>query len=205
MRLENLTQQKFGQLVVIERATNEGRNKKHTYWLCKCDCGNYRIVATAHLKSGHTKSCGCLALTKKDDKTTKMLKKIYQGMKNRCYNSNVNEYGYYGGRGIKVCNEWLESFTEFHKWAMSNGYADGLTIDRKDVNGNYEPNNCRWATMKEQSNNTRNNHKIEYNGETHTLTEWAELLCVHKNTLSNRILRGWTIERALTEKVHKKK
>ena len=124
---------------------------------------------------------------------------IYKGMKDRCrYKSNDN-YNRYGGRGIRVCEEWLSDFMSFYNWALKNGYKDNLTLDRIDSNGNYEPSNCRWQTYKEQANNTRRNHFITFNNETHTLTQWAEKIGMKRSTLSNRItVKKWSIEKALT-------
>jgi hypothetical protein len=127
--------------------------------------------------------------------------RVYCRMKQRCYDQNVKEYKHYGGRGIKVCAEWLDDFMEFYKWATENGYKEGLTIDRKDVNGNYEPNNCMWVDRKAQNNNTRANRYITYNGETHTMAQWAEIKGLKLQTLANRLnIYGWDIERALNEK-----
>lgn len=127
--------------------------------------------------------------------------RVYCRMKQRCYDRNVREYKHYGGRGIKVCDEWLSDFMAFYEWAMANGYAEGLTIERKDTNGNYEPSNCVWADRKTQNNNTRANHYITYNGETHTMAQWAEIKGIKLQTLAARInIYGWTIERALNEK-----
>lgn len=131
-------------------------------------------------------------------KTDNRIYRLWLGMKSRCYNSNNIDYKYYGGRGIKVCKEWLASFNKFEKWAQENGYNDNLTLDRIDVNGNYEPNNCRWATRKEQSNNRRNNHYIVYNGEKYTLTQLAYKFGVKVGTLFTRINNlHWDIQRAL--------
>lgn len=121
----------------------------------------------------------------------------YHSMKQRCYNPSHKSYHNYGGRGIKVCEEWLNDFQAFYDWSMSHGYSDDLTIDRKDNNGNYCPENCRWATYKEQSNNVRTNHIITYKDETHTLKEWSEILNINHNTLYRRINgMKWSIERA---------
>lgn len=119
-------------------------------------------------------------------------------MKQRCYNSNTIRYKNYGGRGVTVCDEWKNDFTAFYNWAMANGYKNELTLDRIDVNGNYEPSNCRWATPKEQSNNKTNNVKIEISGVTHTMSEWAEISGVSMSTISARIKRyGWSAEKAI--------
>lgn len=126
---------------------------------------------------------------------------IWKHMKDRCYNPNFKHYGHYGGRGITVCDEWRKDFNSFYEWAISNGYDDSLTLDRKDVNGNYDPTNCRWATRREQMLNTRRNHYLTYDGETLTVNEWAEKLGMKQNTLLCRIRRGWSVERALTTRV----
>jgi hypothetical protein len=120
-------------------------------------------------------------------------------MKDRCRYKTNDNYERYGGRGIRVCEEWLADYINFYNWAINNGYKEGLTLDRIDSNKNYEPDNCRWATYKEQANNTRRNNFITYNGETHTLTEWAEKLGIKRSTLNTRIHRQhWDIEKALT-------
>lgn len=109
------------------------------------------------------------------------------------------------GRGIKVCKEWLgeHGFQDFYRWALENGYQDNLTIDRIDVNGNYEPNNCRWSTMKEQQNNRRDNHILELNGEKHTIAEWSEITGINAGTIRSRLKLDWSIEEALTKKAHR--
>lgn len=125
-------------------------------------------------------------------------------MKNRCYNKNNTAYENYGGRGIGVCQEWLDDFINFYQWTMANGYRDDLTLDRIDVNGNYEPSNCRWATQETQCNNKRDNAKVTYKGETKTITQWARELNIHPNTLYSRIEKlDWDIDRAFSEKPRK--
>ena len=199
----DLAGQKFNRLTVIETA---GKAKDGNYkWLCKCVCGKEVIVPSARLRKGENQSCGCLnkELTKerftKHGKKNTRLYSIWCCMKSRCYNHKNTEYKNYGGRGIVVCEKWKNSFAAFYEWAIVNGYSDGLTIDRIDTNGNYEPSNCRWATNKEQANNRRTNNLITYNGETHTITEWAEKLGFKRITLANRInVYGWSVEKALT-------
>ena len=118
-------------------------------------------------------------------------------MKNRCNNPNEPRYSDYGGRGITVCQEWLDDFMNFYNWAMENGYSDELSIDRINNDKGYSPDNCRWSTKKEQANNTRTSHNITYKGQTKTLTEWSEILGLSFHLLSNRINKyGWSIERA---------
>ena len=127
-------------------------------------------------------------------------------MKARCYYKKDSRYMDYGGRGITVCKEWLDSFQAFYDWAMANGYADDLTIDRIDVDGNYEPSNCRWATRKQQGNNKRSNVLITYGEETHTLAEWAEKVGIKRTTLVSRLfVNHWDIEKALFQPVRGKK
>ena len=127
--------------------------------------------------------------------------KVYRGMVDRVTNPNRDNYSRYGGRGIKICDKWLDKdngFINFYKWAMDNGYADDLTIDRKDVNGNYEPSNCRWVTFKEQQNNRTDSRFITYKGETKTATEWSEALGGSRNLVEERLKLGWSIEKAVT-------
>lgn len=118
-------------------------------------------------------------------------------MKDRCYNRRCSNYKNYGGRGIKMCDEWLNDFMSFYNWAMSHGYIEGLTIDRIDVNGNYEPNNCRWVDMKQQQRNRTDNRYFIINGETHCLSEWCEILGLKYRTVYSRLQRGWMIYDAL--------
>lgn len=164
----NIAGQKFGRLTAINPC---GKTKSgNVLWLCKCECGNITIVPTQHLKSGNTKSCGCLnselvsCRFTKTGKSNGRLYRIWQNMKRRCYDKNFKAYKNYGYKGVLVCNEWLKSFENFYKWAMDNGYNDDLTIDRIDVNGNYEPNNCQWITRSENTKKSwrdRKCHTIE--------------------------------------------
>lgn len=198
----DLTGSRFFKLTVIKEV--DRGEKRDRQWECLCDCGNTCIVQGNNLKSGHTKSCGCHNRKVASDrlkthgKSKTRLHKIWYGMKNRCFNPMNSLYARYGGRGITVCDEWRNSFEAFYNWAMTNGYTEGLTIDRKDVNRNYEPSNCRWATIKEQQNNRRNNRLLEYNGETHTIAQWAELKGLRKAVLYKRLYDGWSVERAIT-------
>jgi hypothetical protein len=133
----------------------------------------------------------------KDGRKGTRLYRIYNNMLARCYNANTPNFKNYGGRGITVCREWLCDYKIFSEWALSNGYRDDLSIDRIDVNGNYEPNNCRWVTSYVQSNNTRRNNFITLNGETHTLKEWADNFGISEKTVRDRLKRGWSIEKSL--------
>lgn len=164
------------------------------------------VVTTGHLMSGHTKSCGCLGRECRDQTTHgeshTRLNNIWYGMKARCLNPNSDAYSNYGGRGIDICDEWVHDYVSFRDWALSNGYADDLTLDRINVNLGYYPDNCRWATNKQQSNNKRNNVLLDYNGTKFTYSELADLAGISMNTLWMRINKlGWTVEKAVNTPV----
>ena len=201
MRVIDITGNKYNKWTVIERAENDKNGGAR--WLCRCECGNEKIVQASHLKNGASQSCGCLNKERSRQAHTKhsmsneRLYRTYKHMMNRCNNANVDGYELYGGRGISVCDEWQE-FIPFKEWALNNGYNDNLTLDRIDCNGNYEPANCRWITIKEQQCNKRNNHLVTYKGITKTISQWAEKKGMQYNTLYARLTRyGWSIERAL--------
>lgn len=123
---------------------------------------------------------------------------IWSNMKTRCYCKTDPHYKRWGGRGIQVCDEWKNSFTSFYQWAVENGYEDTLTIDRIDNDKNYEPSNCRWATLIEQANNTRNSRYYTHNGETHTMAEWSRILGINREVLKDRVFKlGWSFEEAV--------
>ena len=201
--VENLIGKRFGRLVVISRAPN-GRNW-HTRWNCICDCGNQCIVSASHLKNGHTQSCGCLnreitaTRNKENRKYEYCNHRIYDCWKDmikRCTQKNRHNAKNYILKGITVCEEWYD-FECFQEWALNNGYADDLTLDRIDNSKNYCPENCRWATLKQQANNTSRNRIIEYKGRKQTLAQWCDELGLKYKTIENRINRyKWSIERA---------
>jgi len=207
--------QKFGRLTVLELHHTEQKYDSHGkkdglkyFYLCKCDCGNEKIIARNDLRFGNVNSCGCLKSELSIQRATThglgkhRLYKIYHNMLNRCNNSNVKCYNNYGGRGIKVCNEWQENFLNFYNWAVNNGYDDSLSIDRINVNGNYEPSNCQWVTLKKQASNKRNNHLLEYNGKTLTLAEWSRITGIQAATIRRRVNNlKWSAKKALTTKV----
>lgn len=201
---KDITGQRFGRLVAIQ-PTQERDNKGYTLWRCKCDCGNEIISSLRYLGHG-TSSCGCYAKEQTKRRNTKhgkchtRLYRIHKGMMERCFKPNTHEYENYGGRGISVCEEW-RNFDSFYEWAVSNGYNSNLTLDRIDSNGDYEPRNCRWTTMKKQQRNRRNNVFITYNGETHCLSEWAEIAGIRYGTFLKRIYAGWSMERAMTQPI----
>lgn len=200
-KFKDLTGQKFGRLTVIKKVENNKQGQ--IKWLCECDCGNSAVVLGGSLKNGATQSCGCLfkeiliKRNSKHKKTNTRLYRIWSRMKACCYNKNVKGYKNYGGRGIKVCDEWLNDFMSFYNWAINNGYKEDLTIDRIDVNSDYCPNNCRWTTKVEQQRNTTKNIFITYSGETHCLKEWSEILNIDYSKLHKRIhYLNWSIEKA---------
>ena len=201
----DLTGQKYGRLTVLGRVWR--LNSNNTFWLCRCDCGNLRIVSVQNLRSGNSQSCGCLQkeLTANRETVHGMkhtrLYNIWINIRQRCQNSNNPAFKNYGGRGIHMCDEW-QQFKPFYEWAMTNGYSEELEIDRINNNGCYSPDNCRWVTRETQANNTRKNHYVTYKGETHTISEWSEIIGISKQTLCSRI-NNWSIERALTTPVQR--
>lgn len=199
---EDIAGQKFGRLTALYRLHNTN-TKGRTYWLCVCDCGNLKEVRRDGLLSGRSNSCGCyhkdMIKTKntKHGKTHTKLYRVLDSIKARCYNENNKQYKNYGGRGIKVCDEWLNDFQTFYDWAMFNGYKETLSIDRINNDGNYEPSNCRWVDMKIQSRNKRSNRNYTINGKTHCLMDWCDICNINYSMVNKRIHRGWSINRAL--------
>ena len=204
----DLTGQKFGRLTILKRMD---KNKRGDYrWLCKCICGKEKIVIGSDLKSGNTKSCGCLRKEQtrerftthghlKDDTASKTYTS-WESMIKRCTNPNNKDYHHYGGRGIKVCQRWrkFENFLE----DMGEPPTEKHSIDRIDNNLGYCKENCRWATRKEQQRNTRRNHMISFHGKIQCLAAWAEELNINYSTLSSRIfILGWSVEKAFTTPV----
>lgn len=187
----------MGRLQVIKETFPQftPSNRKIRRYICKCDCGKNVIVQAWHLKSGHTKSCGCAHTRHGMCESSEY--NIWHGMLNRCKNPKDPRYKDYGGRGIKVCKRWLK-FENFFKDMEKR--PKGKSIDRIDVDGNYELSNCRWATSQEQQNNTRKNVFLTFNGKTQTISQWAREIVIKRNTLSYRLKRGWSVERALTTK-----
>lgn len=195
---------KFGRLIVIE----ELKERKHgsKVYRCQCDCGNIVNVRKDMLKSGNTRSCGCLQREKArvvgKDKCTHgqsktRLYNIYHHMINRCYNKNLLNFRNWGGRGITVCNEWKDNFMTFYEWAINNGYKDTLTIDRIDNNKGYDPTNCRWVTNKTQSNNRRTNILLTYAGKTQNIKQWSAELNTKYVTMCYRYHAGWSTKHIL--------
>jgi hypothetical protein len=197
-------------LTVIKKVGTN--NNRETLWLCECNCKDHNkiTVVGSSVRTGHTLSCGCLnkehvaeSLKQRSThgETNTRLFKIWQGIHKRCENANASNYYLYGARGITVCKEW-SNYVEFAKWAKENGYNDNLSIERINVNGNYCPENCKWATRKEQANNTRANHYLTYQNQTHTISEWADITGIKYGTLNSRIQRGWDIDRAINTPIN---
>lgn len=196
-KFKDLTGMKFGRLTVIERAENKNGR---VHWNCTCDCGNTCVVMSKHLISGHTQSCGCLNLIKLAARscthkmTNTKIYKIWCDIKKRCLNQNCNQYYNYGGRGIKICDDWKDDFLAFYEYVSKLEHFDeeGYSLDRIDNNGNYEPNNVRWADWKTQCGNTRRNNCVEYNGEKMLITHAAQKIGISAAALRARIKAGDT-------------
>lgn len=209
MKGKNLEGQKFGRLTVIKCI---GRSKdRQKLWLCRCDCGELKESKTSYLTSGDTTSCGCyrkeceiknLSPFWKKTSIKKQYPRLYRiwiGIKTRCYNPNSESFKYYGFRNIKMCEEWKNDFLKFKNWALENGYKDDLTIDRIDVDKNYCPENCRWATIKEQNNNKRNTIKINLKGEINTVRYFADKYNISPYIIRDRSKRNYSDEIILTK------
>lgn len=205
--IKDRTGQKIGRLTVIELV--DRKPNEDVKWLCKCDCGKYVTVSGGNLGRGIV-SCGCRkkeVLNKNKfrpthGKSRTRLYGVWGSMVDRCTNPNANEYERYGGRGIKVCDEWRNDYETFEAWALENGYDEKSdrahsTLDRIDVNGNYEPGNCRFTSMKMQNRNRSSNVMITYRGETHCISEWAEIAGLQYGTFLKRLKAGWSMEQAM--------
>ena len=189
-RYKDLSGMRFGRLVVV-CDTGERSKSKKVLWFCRCDCGQSLVTEAQNLIIGDTRSCGCL----KTDKITthKMTKtRLYRrwaDMLSRCRNPNLKNYHNYGGRGIEVCDEWQE-YEAFAEWSLANGYRGDLIIDRINVDGNYEPGNCRWTTRKVSDNNRRDSIRVNINGRAYTPKELSKIAKVTHQTMLERIRRG---------------
>lgn len=198
----NLAGKKFGKLYVIKKV---GTNKSgRALWECLCDCGNTCIKHSQYIQTGRAVSCGCWARQIERDANlihgfnNTRLYSIFRGMYKRCYIKSNRAYKYYGGRGITICDDWLNDRSKFFLWAISNGYSDDLTIQRVDNDKGYSPDNCTWVTNKEQQNNKRSNYNVTYKGITHTVAEWEDILGMNHNTLRSRLSKyHWSIDKAI--------
>lgn len=205
----DLTGERYGRLTVLRRSSKNctPNGTPRVYWECLCNCGNMATVSSNGLRCGRTKSCGCLYteriqsanITHGGRKTR--LYNIWSNMKQRCINPKGTMFEYYGGRGIAVCPDWLNSFSSFQNWALSSGYTDELTLDRLDNDGDYCPENCHWIPMFEQAKNRRNIHNLTFNGKTMSVTEWGDVTGFGYHVIKDRLRHGWSVERTLTEPI----
>ena len=208
---KDITGKRFGRLIALFKTENNKRNK--AMWVCSCDCGKYVIEQASTLLYGKVNSCGCLQkewYANRSEQTGEKshlykhgmchtrINSIYRKIKQRCLNKNDSAYNHYGGRGIKICKEWEDSFEAFCDWSFRNGYAKNLTIDRIDNDGDYSPDNCRWVDMKTQQNNRGNNTIIEINGIRKTVAEWCDEYETNYKLAYKRIRNGWNPVDALT-------
>ena len=195
MRPIDLTGQRFERLTVVRMVGRKGVS----LWECRCDCGNVTNVWYPALTTGKTKSCGCFhrdrVSTKKGESKTRLYN-IWYMMIHRCESPSDGHYADYGGRGIKVCEAWHDYFV-FKAWAQEHGYQDNLSIERVDVNGNYEPDNCKWIPLKEQPRNRRSTVYLEYKGKTYTMAELADKAGMSRQAFHYRITHGWSVEHAV--------
>lgn len=188
---------KYGKLTILSVCRENGE----TMGDCLCECGNISHTYINKVVHGAISSCGCEKGNIKHRGNNTRLYSIWQGMKNRCLNPNASNYKYYGGKGVKICDEWIEDFEKFQKWSLSNGYRDNLTIDRIDVNGNYEPSNCRWVTMFEQNNEHKSRvYEIKHNNEVYSLKEFCSIIGISYPKIQTQLYRGKTTIEEIEEK-----
>jgi hypothetical protein len=206
----DLVGRQYGRLTVLCLWRDRG-TRGNKLWFCKCSCGNSAVKTTSQIrdKSNPNVSCGCgnaesirKASSAAWEVTTKFrhplkikMKNMWRNMLHRCYDPDNKRYQDYGGRGIRVCNQWLNDRYSFYRWCVANGIQPNLQIDRKDNDGPYSPENCKFSTRLEQANNTRKNRRLQWRGESLTLAQWARKLGVRQQALSHRVERGWTVER----------
>ena len=202
MSIKNLIGQEFGRLVVVRlHGTNRHRQ---TLWACVCSCGRETIVARGALRSGNTRSCGCLHGDmlhgrRIHGKEPPALYQCWLDMKKRCSNKSSIGYRHYGSRGIAVCKQWANDFPAFRAFALSRGWRSGLFIDRIDNDGGYSPGNCRFVVRRANNLNTRRMRIVVWRGETRSLHEWSAQVGIKYPILRRRLWRGWSVDRALTQ------
>jgi len=201
-KLIDLTGQRFGSFTVIKRGPRKGAKSLEIYWECKCDCGTRMLVRGGSLRWGQSKSCGigkCAANFKHGHSANDKISSTYNAwnsMQTRCTNPSAKYFERYGGRNITVCKRW-GTFKEF--LADMGEKPKGKSLDRIDNEGNYEPSNCRWATLQEQAGNQSTSRRYTFLGQTCCISEWARRSGVSRNVLLHRLNKGWPIEKAVTE------
>lgn len=191
--LDSLIHKRFNMLTIVSYKKKGKYNVN--YFVCKCDCGNTTEIRANHILNDNQISCGCIKRKYKDSKIGTVIYDTWNRMMHRCYNINNQKYPRYGARGITICDEWKNSYDEFYKWSINNGFQLGLSIDRINNDGNYEPSNCRWTTRKQQMRNTSRNRLITYQNETHSLAEWCEILNINYSTANVRLFRGKPLDK----------
>ena len=206
-RGRDITNKRFGRLVAIKKIGSDNKGSgRGCKWLFQCDCGNTVEYYLKDVTYGKCVSCGCREKETQQENKIKPthgasdtpLYEVWCTIKRRCYNKNSQRYYRYGARGIKMCDEWKNSFEAFQSWAFANGYNEKLTIDRIDNNGDYYPENCRWADVYTQANNKSTNVYLTMNNETHTAAEWSRITGIQAPTIRKRIKKGWSVEDTLT-------
>jgi hypothetical protein len=209
MEMTQFIGQKFNRLTCIgpfevRNIKENNRNRNTDYIFCRCECGKEKYYRLKLIRSGATKSCGCYntdrVTSHKMSKTR--LYVTWVGMKSRCYNSNTIRYSRYGGRGITICEAWINSFESFKEWALNNGYTNKLTIERKNNDGNYNPENCIWVTMKQQGQNRNNSVKYLCFGQMLTVSAIAEKININRPSVNKKLSAGMTVEEII--KTHNK-
>jgi len=199
----DLTGQGFGKWIVLGRSHRNERGE--VFWLCRCECGTKRTVRAGYLRSGRSTSCGCLhlaAVTTHGMTKTRTFKS-WESMKQRCLNPKAPDYSRYGERGIKIHKPWISDFAKF--LADMGERPEGTTLDRKEVNGNYEPGNCRWATASMQQRNKTSTSMIRFKGRSQSLADWAEETSIPAKIIRWRLNKGWQVAAALTKPKRPKK
>lgn len=207
-KIRDISDQKFGRLTAV-KLIGLSKSRK-AVWLCKCDCGNSVEILSSSLINGQTKSCGCWQKEWSINKHTTHggskhpLYTTWDRMMSRCYNSNDRNFKNYGARGIGVYEEWRKDPNKFYAYVsiLPNFGDKNRTLDRVDNNKNYEPENLRWATARQQMRNSRINKNLTFDGKTQCLSAWAEELNIDKRTINGRLRSNWSVERALTEPIH---
>ena len=211
---EELSGKRFGKLTVLWRDNDQDNHPAMKPWFCECDCGKTTYASKWELENGTVISCGCVKPPEKEKRVPytivnghrKRLYIIWCSMKRRCYNPSRKDYHSYGGRGITICDEWRDNYLVFEKWALEHGYADDLSIDRIDNDGNYCPENCRWATRKEQDHNRPGVHLYYLDDKEYTLFELGAEYQVDPKSIKLRLKRGMPLQEAVADSIaHRRK